>query len=796
MTIERARPAIGFLLNDSPVSSPYVRTLWEGAMAQAEADNVDLFCFQSWQSWKGRSHLQHNITLFSQMNSEVIDGLIMIGIEDETLLQNIPGVDAVPAVTIQKSRFPYLDADNYGGTMNALGHLWDVHGKRRIAFVRGTKGESSGEIRFRAYQDFLAAHGVRFDPNLVYHGSYQQQDGADAVRELFDVRRLPLDAILAANDQMALGILGALFERHREVPREIALIGFDDLDETRQCEPPLTTVRQPLRAMGQKAVKLVLGALRGERPAAKETLPTELIIRRSCGCHSAACHKARSRVEPPARLQALFKEPISLKTARDEVVAAAAAAGDNALVRVEPRWAQKLFDALTTAMTEDQSDGWVYAIEDLLHALASKEIPRELADDALSALRGACLPVLATNPQEQARAESYLHEARVLVCEAVQRPLLAQLTGMQQLTEALGTALGALAGMSNLDAMLSQLSIQLNTLAISTAYLMLHEQSQIHPVQYSRLAMSHYQAQYEEIPASEERFATRELLPSRLRRRFKRQTLLVIPVFFSEVDNDQPGTMVFDMAAIGNKSGICHALVAQLAFALKNVLIIENISAEVKLRQASEEQTERDLRELLEAINALAEGDLTRRCREGDETTLRSIGHGINDMIARFSSILAEAKNAAHEVSQAASHILEATRDIARGAEAGQDQVHAMMSSIQQIATSMDEVAKNAAVSAAKAQDVNAHARVSDEAMDKSFLAITNMDGAIREAAGKMHSLEQRIHTILDIVEVINKISAQTRLLSLNAAIQAASSGEAGRGFSVVADELRRLPIS
>lgn len=127
-------------------------------MDQAALDDVDLVCFQSWQSWKGRSHLQHNATLFSQMNPDVLDGLILIGVRDEQLLRNIPGAGTVPTVTIQQSPFPYLEADNHLGTTLALEHLWSAHHHHAIAFLRGTPGESSGEERYKAYQDFIQTH--------------------------------------------------------------------------------------------------------------------------------------------------------------------------------------------------------------------------------------------------------------------------------------------------------------------------------------------------------------------------------------------------------------------------------------------------------------------------------------------------------------------------------------------------------------------------------------------------------------------------------------------------------------
>src|SRR5436190_2039952 len=83
---------------------------------------------------------------------------------------------------------------------------------------------------------------------------------------------------------MALGVVEALRERGRRVPEDVAVVGFDDIPETRFATPPLTTVRQPLYEQGRRAAQLVLAALRGQALPTQVSLPTELVPRRSCGC--------------------------------------------------------------------------------------------------------------------------------------------------------------------------------------------------------------------------------------------------------------------------------------------------------------------------------------------------------------------------------------------------------------------------------------------------------------------------------------------------------------------------------
>ena len=115
-------------------------------------------------------------------------------------------------------------------------------------------------------------------------GDFEYESGVDAVRILLDERGVTFDAIVAASDQMALGAIDALRVRNIRVPRDVAIIGFDDISEARYCAPPLTTIRQPLRQLGRLAIEVLLRRIRGERVDDVLVLPAELVVRRSCGC--------------------------------------------------------------------------------------------------------------------------------------------------------------------------------------------------------------------------------------------------------------------------------------------------------------------------------------------------------------------------------------------------------------------------------------------------------------------------------------------------------------------------------
>jgi LacI family transcriptional regulator len=179
-------------------------------------------------------------------------------------------------------------ADNWSGTHALICHLILEHGRRRLFHVDGPPTAPDATMRRLAMQTVIDAQ-----PGATLTGSYS---GRFSVRsgEIAAERMLadfggtggdPPDAIVCANDQMAIGVLRTLAARSIRVPEDVAVVGFDDIYPATLCDPPLTTVRQPMRGIGERACDRLIERIvePGLRPEV-ELLPTELVIRSSCGC--------------------------------------------------------------------------------------------------------------------------------------------------------------------------------------------------------------------------------------------------------------------------------------------------------------------------------------------------------------------------------------------------------------------------------------------------------------------------------------------------------------------------------
>lgn len=175
-------------------------------------------------------------------------------------------------------KITFIDSDNQGGAYTAIQHLISL-GHRRIGIITNTLN-TAAEDRTEGYRRALIDHGINVDPNLMANGNFTEASGYDAMRQLIPTG---LDAVFVVSDTMALGALRALEEANIVVPRDMAVASFDDLPTAATANPPLTTVRQPI-GNGSRAVATLLDMIRtGDKTPRHITVPTELIVRASCG---------------------------------------------------------------------------------------------------------------------------------------------------------------------------------------------------------------------------------------------------------------------------------------------------------------------------------------------------------------------------------------------------------------------------------------------------------------------------------------------------------------------------------
>ncbi len=214
----------------------------------------------------------------------VVDGLLLIAPALEPELVARIAESGVPAVVIdprqQTPSIPSVGARNYDGVMAATEWLLD-RGHSRIGFIGGTESFSSSAERFEGYRDALADRGVVIDEQLVIGGDYSQVGGFAATLALLALR-VPPTAILAMADVTAFGAMDAIKSLGLSIPSDVSVVGFDDIPQSTQTHPALTTVRQPLADIGRTGARMLTGLIRGEQPEHPHLkLDTRLVVRDS-----------------------------------------------------------------------------------------------------------------------------------------------------------------------------------------------------------------------------------------------------------------------------------------------------------------------------------------------------------------------------------------------------------------------------------------------------------------------------------------------------------------------------------
>lgn len=177
----------------------------------------------------------------------------------------------------------YVDVDNVQGAYSAVDHLARL-GHRRLATITGPLNTAVGDDRLAGFRQALLAHGLTPDPHMETAGDFTEAGGYEAMRRLIDSQPT---AVFAASDVMARGAIRALAEAGRRVPEDVAVVGFDDLPPATMTRPTLTTVRQPIRLMGVRAIEMLLDVIaNGRDPVRRFIFDTELVIRESCGAQA------------------------------------------------------------------------------------------------------------------------------------------------------------------------------------------------------------------------------------------------------------------------------------------------------------------------------------------------------------------------------------------------------------------------------------------------------------------------------------------------------------------------------
>jgi DNA-binding LacI/PurR family transcriptional regulator/GAF domain-containing protein len=584
----------------------YNDTMWNGAQDAAWEHGANLVCFSGGMLRDPNRFCSQANILYDLVSEGNFDGLVVWGaqlvhhttIEElETFCERYYPLPIVN-IGLELSSVPSLLVDNYQGMYDIVTHLIEAHGYQRIAYIGGVGDTQEVRDRYRGYADALVEHEIPVDPVLVvseselFDESCQKDSdcGRVGVRIFLDERKLrpgmDLEAVVSHDDGMGREALKELHSRGVNVPVDLALASFDDVQESRYLMPPLTTARQPFYDLGWQGIEMLLALLRGEEVPGQIVLPMHVMVRQSCGCENASVIAAGKRKgEQPERVVNQKKLLTALTGERGEVVTAMASQVGGS--QDASRWAGRILDAFVAVFTagteKDANAAFIRVLEEVLLEVIEADHDVAAWHGAVSTMRRHLLPHLSEDTLSQ--AEDMWQQARVLIGEEARRGEAYQRLLAEQHTQILQDIGATLISTFDVGRMLDLLCKGLPRLGIPSAYLAVYENPQQYtypqPVpEWSRLVLAYG----DENPAQSrdaseprkifidpdgQRFRSRQLVPPDLLPQERLYSLVVQPLFSMQ---NQIGFVLFET---GPRKGTTYeTLSTQISVALQGALLV------------------------------------------------------------------------------------------------------------------------------------------------------------------------------------------------------------------------------
>lgn len=508
-----------------------------GALDSARARDVSVVCFAGGKPSAidgGRSYGLYDLIKPGGFDGVLLSADLAHGLPENEIADFCKFLSPLPVASfaIPMDGVSSVMADNENGMRAVVRHLIETHHYERIAFVRGPAGQVEAEARFDAFRAELKSHNIRFDQHLTLDGDYSAESGRAAVRTLLDERGMAVRAIVAANDRMAFGVLEALQERGLHVPDQIAVTGFDDVSESQSMGVPLTTVRQSFYDAGAKAFESLMRRIDGEETEANQLLPSELVVRWSCGCLPESIHRAVVLPREVAHTGRLENK----RTAAINALIGAAGVTEEDSARAEyvetfgRAWDSFLAGLRDTGRNED----FLRSVQGMVEVLQKHGYDFNTWQNVLSTFRRYALGGISSNTATL-HAENLFQQARMLAGELSQRAQAYRRLQLVKQEERLNNFSFSMASAVTFDAIGDAITLHFPILGIGHWYVMYYGEADAPgsisapPPRNYRLLMQYDEARFT-MPGERTSLATGRLVPRGKTPEDRRYEAVVMPL--------------------------------------------------------------------------------------------------------------------------------------------------------------------------------------------------------------------------------------------------------------------------
>jgi DNA-binding LacI/PurR family transcriptional regulator/serine phosphatase RsbU (regulator of sigma subunit) len=571
MTDAHRRPCIALIVNS--LDSAYQSSLRRATERVAARRGIDLWVALGRELEHENEGERALNVMYRWITSRAVDGAIVIS----GAVANFVGSDGIAelchrlapiktcSISLSLPGIPSIILDNRAAMRTQVQHLLQHHRCKRIAYVGGPAHNEEARHRLAGYRDALEAAGVALDAALIGAGHFSLATGRTAMVEILS-RTRDLDAVVAANDYMAIGAMDELIHRGLRVPEDVRVMGFDDTPVARFAQRALSTMAQPIDDMAELAVDTILKSLSGGQPELVSTLDVQLVLRESCGCSYAVGTSTRPHeVSSTGKASDYLRENAPALIRELQVSAGTSRAYWDSFL-------PQMIHALAAELS-GQSGVFLRSIEAIAQRVTEQETSLDEVARALVQLREKCRDAGYYGAAHLSLERACLKALTVLSSVATRREgrhaidVLERAYGLRQVSQALAMGL-------NNAALARNFVRALPSIGIDTAYFAVLVPG---PTQRMQAVLAYEAGQH--LPIDTEPYPAEQLFANGFPSGRTPSSLLLLPLSF---EREVLGLVAFGG---GGDAFICEAVRSQLSASLKLGALHSRVVEETALRE-------------------------------------------------------------------------------------------------------------------------------------------------------------------------------------------------------------------
>lgn len=572
------RPRLGLFVNT--VGQTYQNLLIHGAHRAAVEAGVDLFCLGGGiLQLTDDENLGRN-PLYDLVHGQDLDGYIVTS----TLTHAIRPAEVwaycqrfapspVCLVGISVDGIPSIVTENVAGPRELTNHLIQAHGRRKIGYLGGIRSSAENQERLNGFRQAMEENGLPIRPELVHFGDFMPRSVHGMVRQVFVEAPGSCDAVVVANDIMAVGLMEALDARGIRVPDQVAVVGFDDTEIGRFATPSLSTVNQQIEHQSAAAIRVLMEMLAGKAVPEVTRVPSRVTIRQSCGC-------LYNRMGDFA-LDAQHGDSASPREASRNLRQLLLGAGPFEINQEVPEWPEQILEAFAADLSRAESGKFAATLDPLLRRTV-RHGDINAWHTVLNTLCKESLPSYLPNPAQLMRADELLHQGRTLVSITAERAQAQRRFEFERKVQRVQEMSAALRTSFDEISLANTVAECLPELGVANFYIALHSPQERSSEALAKMVVAHGRDVGIIESARGREFRCGELVPTELLPNY-RHSMAVQPLYFG---TELLGFCVFEMNSVDNS--LFEEFREQISTALKGVRLLSQLFEEATRRQRAE----------------------------------------------------------------------------------------------------------------------------------------------------------------------------------------------------------------